>query len=103
MKEEASFIRAACMVGQGFFFVFSGAAIRPHSQWNLGDCFPSDIKIPIFQKKEGFFLLCFRRLGFSFSHHTHKVHGDNLLPLNLISPFNFLMANICLIANLFFH
>ena len=28
-------------VTQGFFFVFSGAEIRPHSQLNLGDIFPN--------------------------------------------------------------
>ena len=35
-------------------------------------------------------------LEFSFSHHTHMLHGDILLPLHL-------MAILCVIANLFFN
>ena len=40
--------------------MFSGAEIRPHSQWNLGDFFPNFEKNPDLQKT--FFL----RLGFFF-------------------------------------
>ena len=29
---------------QGFFSSVSGAEIRPHSQWNLGDFFPNLVK-----------------------------------------------------------
>ena len=84
-----------------FFRVFSGAKIRPHFQWNLGAFFPNFEKKTIFKKKKKKIL---RKLGFSFSHHTHKLNGDNLLPLNLISPSIFLMAKVCVIAiiNLFF-
>ena len=43
-------------MSQGFFFVFSGAEILPHCQWNLGDFFPNfEKKIPIFKKKDYFF------------------------------------------------
>ena len=69
-------------VDAGIFFVFSGAKI-PHSQWNLGDFFLN------FEKKSQssniFYYLLFGRMAFSFSHHTHKLHCANLLPLNLIS------------------
>ena len=60
------------------FFMFSGAEIRPHSQWNLGDFFPN------------FFFL---KIGISFSQHTHKLHGDVL-------QFN---GNSKVIANFFFY
>ena len=40
-----------CPNSSGIFFVFSGAEIRPYSQWNLGDFFPNFEKIPIFKKK----------------------------------------------------
>ena len=40
----------------GFFFVNSGAKIRPHSQRSLGAFFPNfENKIPIFKKKIFFF------------------------------------------------
>ena len=55
----------------GIFSVFSGAEIQPHSQWNLGDFFPN------FEKKIPSSIIL--RLGFSFSQHTHKLHGDILL------------------------
>ena len=39
---------------QGFFFVSSGAEIRPLSQWDLGDFFPNlkKKKIPNLKKKK---------------------------------------------------
>ena len=51
----------------GFFLVCPGAEIWPHSQWNLGDFFPNFEKKS--QSSKQFF---FWRLGFLFSHHTHK-------------------------------
>ena len=71
----------------GVFFLgggSSGAEIRPLSQWDLGDFFPQFEK-KISKKKKNFF---FFFLEFSLSQHTHvyihKLHGDNLLSLNLI-------------------
>ena len=60
---------------QEFFFVSSGAEIRPLSQWDLGDFFPNlKKKFPISKKKKKkkkFFFFFF--LEFSFSHHTHTL------------------------------
>ena len=63
---------------QGICFVFSGAEIPPHSQWNLGDFLPIFLKkIPIFKK------IFFLKIGiFMQSTHTHKLHGDVLLQFN---------------------
>ena len=47
----------------------------------LGEIFPILKKNPNLQKKMFFF----GRLGFSFSHHTPKLQGDNLL-MHLSSP-----------------
>ena len=39
--------KANCLSEQGFFLGVSGAEIRPHSQWKLGDFFPNlEKKIP---------------------------------------------------------
>ena len=66
-----------------FFFVSSGAEIRPLSQWDLGDFFPNLKKNSQSQKEIFFFFW-----EFSFSHHTHththKLHDDNLLELHPI-------------------
>ena len=42
----------------GIFLVFSGAEIRPHSQWNLGDFSQFWKTIPIIKKKIFFFEDC---------------------------------------------
>ena len=71
-------------VARDFFCVHMDR--NSHSLWNLGD-FPNfEKKISVFKKNFFFF---FGRLAFSFCHHTHKLHGDNLTPLNLISPSMF--------------
>ena len=85
---------------QGYFWCSKRPNFRGrNSQWNLGE-FPINFekKNHNLQKKKYFFL----RLGFSFSYHTHKLHGDSLLPLNLISPSVFFIAKVCVIAYLFF-
>ena len=54
--------------GSVIFFVFSGAEIQPHSQWNLGNFFLN------FEKKiytsEVFF--------FEAGHHTHKLQSTTI-------------------------
>ena len=50
--------------------MFSVAEIWPHSQWNLCDFFSN------FEKKSQ------SSLGFSFSQHTHMLHGNVLLKFN---------------------
>ena len=56
--------------------MFSGAGIRPHSHWNLGDFFPT------FEKNPNLHLF-FEDWDFhSFSQHSHKLHGDVLLQFN---------------------
>ena len=66
----------------GNFCVLSGAEIRPHSQWYLGDFFPN------FEKKSQS-----SKFGI-FIQQTHKVH--------VVTFFN-LMAIVCVIAYLFFY
>ena len=64
------------------FPVFSGAEIQPFTQWNLGDFFPNIEKKSQSSKK-----IFFLKIGiFIQSTHTHKLHGDDQLPLHLISP-----------------
>ena len=70
--------------------MFSGAEIRPDSQWNLCDFFPNFDKKKQSSKK----IFFFGRMGFSFNQHTHTSYM-------VIFSFN-LMAIVCLIANLFF-
>ena len=67
---------------QGFFGVFSGAEIWPHSQWHLGDFFPIlKKKYPNLPKKK-------KKIFFKDSDfhpvitHTHKLQGDILLQFN---------------------
>ena len=79
---------------QGNFCVLKGQNSAPF-QWK-GDFFPILIFFPNLR-----FFNFFGGLEFSFSHHTHKLHDDNLLPLHLILSFNFLMAKVCAIADLF--
>ena len=75
-------LKTVHMGRQGFFFVFSGAEMPPHSQ-----------------SQKSFFREGGGSLGFSFSHHTH-----NLLPLHLSCfSFNCLMAKVCVITNMFFN
>ena len=62
------------------FLVFSGAKVWPHNKFNLG-VFQILKKIPIFKKKNFFF-----EDWHFHSVTTHKLHGDILLPLHLISP-----------------
>ena len=71
-------------------FVFPGAEIRLHSQWNLGAFFPILKKISIFKKKKFFFL----KIEISFqSTHTQASY---------MVTFSFnLMAIVYVIANLF--
>ena len=72
---------------QGFFGVFSGAKMWPHSQWNLGAFFPILKKNPNLQKE--FFL----KIGiFIQSTNTHMLHGDILLQLNDNSMCNSLFV-----------
>ena len=49
---------------------------------------------PEFEKK---FPISFFFLEFSFSPHTHKLHGENLLSLHLEFSFN-IMAIVCVIV-----
>ena len=67
---------------QGFFFMSSGAEIRPLSQWDLGDFFPNLKKNPNLKKKKkkNFFFFFFR----IFIQSPHKLHDDNLLELHPI-------------------
>ena len=52
---------------------FSGAKIGPHSQWDLGDFFPN------FERKKS---------QSSSQQHTHKLHGEVLLPFNGVFPLS---------------
>ena len=84
------------LIGQGFFLVSSGAENRPFSQWDLGDYFPQfEKKNPNLKKK----LKKIFRI-FIQSPHTHKLHGDNLLSLQLIF-LQFRAIVSCIMANLF--
>ena len=75
----------------GILLVFSGAEIWPH-RWLF----------PNFEKKSQpslfVFFVFFWRLGFSFSHHTHKLHSDNLLYYWILFLLQFLIANVRLSA-----
>ena len=79
---------------QGFFWVFLGAEIRPHSQWNLGDFFPNFEKNPnLPKKKKNFFFFFFFLKNEIFLQLTHTIYMVTL-SLNL-------MAIVCVKANLF--
>ena len=86
------------LVQPGIFGVFSGAKIRPHSQWKLGDFsqFRKKIKSQsskIYKKK------IFLKI-FGIFIHTVTTHTSyNLLSLTLISPSIFLWHKV--IAKLF--
>ena len=74
-----------------FLGVLRGQNLAP--QWNLGDFFHNFEQKSQFTKKNIFFWgggggggRGRGRGRISFSHNTHKLHGDNLRPLNLISP-----------------
>ena len=70
----------------GIFCVLRGQKLAQgrKSEWNLGDFYPNlETKIPIFKKK-----------GKKVSHHTHKLHDDNLL-LHLVSPLIFDGKSMC--------
>ena len=77
--------------------MFSEAEIRPNSQWNLGASFPNFEEKSQSSKKKFFF---FWRLGFPFSQHTHKLHGDILLQFNGNSMFFIWLESLHPINNL---
>ena len=78
----------------GIFFVFSGAEIRPHSQWNLGDFFFQILKNKSQSKKIFFFL----KIGI-FIQLTHtRTRTSYMLTFSLN-----LMAIVFVIANLYFY
>ena len=59
------------------FFVFSGAEIRPLSQWDLGDFFSNlKKKFPISKKKKFFFFFFFFFRIFIQSPHTHHTRSQ---------------------------
>ena len=85
--------------------VFSGAKIRPHSQWNLGDFFPNFEKNMNLQKKCCFFFVCFLEDWdfHSVNTYIHKLHTwQHSTTIAFYFSFN-LMAIVCVIANLFFN
>ena len=59
---------------QGFFFVFPGAKIRPHSLWTFSDFFPNCGKNPNLQKK-----IFFEDWDF---HSVNNTHTSVLLQFN---------------------
>ena len=82
---------------QGLFLVFSGAEIRTHSQWNLGDFLHN------FEKKNPNRI--FLRLGLSFSQHTHmhaRTYARTHAHTSYMVSFSFnTISIVCVIANLF--
>ena len=74
---------------QGLFFVFSGAEIRPHSQWNSVDFFPHfEKKVPMLKKK-------------NLSSNFHLVTTDKQAA-TITSYFSFsLMTIVCKIVIIF--
>ena len=86
----------------GIFLVFSGAEIRPHSQWNLGDFFSQFWKKnPNLQKKKYFFFIFFFfKIGI-FIQAPHTQATDIQL-LHFISPSIFMMAKVYVIAKIFY-
>ena len=82
---------------QGLVLVFSGAEIRTHSQWNLGDLFTQFRK----KKSHSYF---FKTGTFIQSTHTYaRTHARTHTHTSYMVSLSFnLMSIVCVIANLFF-
>ena len=72
--------------------MFSGAEIRPHSQWNLCDFFPNFEGEKSQSSKNIFFLFFVEDLGF----HSVNTHTSHMV------MFSFKLMAIVYLANLFF-
>ena len=87
ISQSTAMVMSRWSVHPAIYLVFSGAKIRPLSQWNLGDLFPNSKKKKTIFKKNYFFL----------NFHSITTHTSNKVTFS----FN-LMAIVCVIANLFF-
>ena len=81
----------------GIFLVFSGAEMKPHSQWNLGAFFPILKKNPDLQKKNIHFFE-----GLDFHSVNTYTRARTYTHTSYMVTFSFnILTIVCLIANVF--